>query len=123
MPESTQEEMKRAATSASEAFKSWKDVSTANRVRIMLQFQHLIRNNMEELAANITKEQGKTLADARGDVFRGLEVVEHCCTMGTIMMGETAESVSKNLDTYSYRIPLGVCAGMSFIMKQIAISF
>ena len=68
---------------------------------------------MDELAENITKEQGKTLADARGDVFRGLEVVEHCCAMGTVMMGETAESVSSNLDTYSYRVPLGVCAGIA----------
>lgn len=113
VPESTQEEMKRAADAASAAFATWRNVSTSNRVRVMLKFQDLIRANMEELAENITKEQGKTLADARGDVFRGLEVVEHCCAMGTVMMGETAESVSTNLDTYSYRVPLGVCAGIA----------
>lgn len=57
--------------------------------------------------------KGKTLADARGDVFRGLEVVEHTCGMANLIMGETVESVSRNVDTYSYRQPLGVCAGIT----------
>lgn len=72
----------------------------------------MIREHTEELARSITIEQGKTLADARGDVFRGLEVVESTCAMGSLTMGETAENLSRGLDTYSYRQPLGVTAGI-----------
>jgi len=68
---------------------------------------------MNTIAEQITREQGKTLEDARGDVFRGLEVVEHTCSIGSLIMGETLENVSKNIDTYSYRQPLGVTAGIT----------
>lgn len=113
VPETTYEEMKDASDSAAEAFKTWRDVPVQTRARVMLNYQSLIRQHSEELAAIITREQGKTLADARGDVFRGLEVVEHACSMGTLMMGETLGNLSTNLDTYSYREPLGVCAGIA----------
>eukprot|EP00957_Ditylum_brightwellii_P082274 6255872-Ditylum_brightwellii.AAC.1 len=102
-----------AVSYASEAFHKWKDVPIQQRQRIMLQYQALIRDNMNDLATLITLEQGKTLVDARGDVFRGLEVVEAACGLGgSAMMGETLENLSKGLDTYSYRQPLGVCAGI-----------
>ena len=65
------------------------------------------------LAANITQEQGKTLPDAEGDVTRGLQVVEHCCSITSLQLGETLGSVTKDMDTYSYREPLGVCAGVT----------
>lgn len=67
---------------------------------------------MENLAKCITEENGKTLADARGDVTRGLEVVEHACGLSHVSMGETFGNISKGIDTYSYRVPLGVCAGI-----------
>ena len=60
----------------------------------------------------MTREQGKTLADARGDVFRGLEVVEFAAGMGSLQMGEFLENVSTGIDTHSIRQPLGVCAGI-----------
>ncbi|KAF8732044.1 hypothetical protein HU200_016000 [Digitaria exilis] len=66
----------------------------------------------DKLAENITTEQGKTLKDAWGDVFRGLEVVEHACGMGTLQMGEYVSNVSNGIDTFSIREPLGVCAGI-----------
>mmetsp|Transcript_18115 Transcript_18115/g.22012 ORF Transcript_18115/g.22012 Transcript_18115/m.22012 type:complete len:527 (-) Transcript_18115:1860-3440(-) len=113
VPETTQEEMQQAAESAKKAQKEWAEVSTQNRVRVMLDYQKLIRDNIETLAENITYEQGKTLADARGDVIRGLEVVEQCASIASLMQGETAENVSKDMDTYSYRKPLGVCAGIA----------
>lgn len=77
----------------------------------MFNLQALIKENTEELARSITTEQGKTLQDARGDVFRGLEVVESMCAAGVLMMGETAGNLSTGLDTYTYRQPLGVTAG------------
>ena len=65
-----------------------------------------------ELAKLITKEQGKTLADAEGDVLRGLQVVEHACNIPSLLMGETVQSVAHDMDSYSYRVPLGVCTGI-----------
>lgn len=78
----------------------------------MLRLQALIRRDMKKLAANITEEQGKTLADAEGDVLRGLQVVEHACSAGTLLQGETMANVAKDMDTHSHRIPLGVTAGI-----------
>lgn len=78
----------------------------------MFKLQELIRRDMDKLALNITTEQGKTLRDAQGDVFRGLEVVEHACGMATLQMGEYVSNVSHGIDTYSIREPLGVCAGI-----------
>ena len=57
--------------------------------------------------------QGKTIADAKGDIFRGVEVVEFACGIAPMMMGETVENVSAGMDTYSYRVPLGVCGGIA----------
>jgi len=113
VPLTTQAEMKAAADSCAKAFQSWMDTPITARVRVMFKLQGLINQHMEELADSITTEQGKTLVDARGDVFRGLEVVEHACSIATLQMGETAENVGKNIDTYSYRQPLGVCAGIT----------
>jgi malonate-semialdehyde dehydrogenase (acetylating)/methylmalonate-semialdehyde dehydrogenase len=112
VPQSTPEELKRAEEGAKAAFKTWKEVPVQQRQRVFFNLQALIRENTEELAKSITREQGKTLADARGDVFRGLEVVESTCWMGSLTMGETQENLSRGLDTYTYRQPLGVTAGI-----------
>jgi len=73
----------------------------------------LVRDNTQTLAEIITQEQGKTIADAKGDVFRGLEVVENCCNMAALQMGELSEGVATDVDCYSIRQPLGVCAGIA----------
>jgi len=112
VPESTQHEMEEAVGVAHDAFQSWKEVPVQQRQRVMFELQANIRENTEHLAESITLEQGKTLPDARGDVFRGLEIVEAACGQGHLMMGETQENLSKGLDTYSYRQPLGVTAGI-----------
>jgi hypothetical protein len=106
-------QMEEAVSAASDAFKSWRETPVQQRVRVYLKYQQLIRDHTERIAAVITKENGKTLADSRGDVFRGLEVVEHVCSMGTLMMGETLENLSANVDTFTIRQPLGVAAGIS----------
>ncbi|VDL83527.1 unnamed protein product [Nippostrongylus brasiliensis] len=72
----------------------------------------LIKRDIKKLAENITQEQGKTLPDAEGDVSRGLQVVEHACSVPSLMLGETLPNVSRDMDTYSFRIPLGVTAGI-----------
>jgi len=113
VPESSPAEFERAVASARAAFESWREVSVSRRSRVMLEYQRLIRESEEELVASIVEENGKTIADARGDIFRGLEVVEQCCALGSHLMGETLGNVATGVDTSSFRQPLGVCAGVA----------
>ncbi|HET9579867.1 MAG TPA: CoA-acylating methylmalonate-semialdehyde dehydrogenase [Usitatibacter sp.] len=106
-------EIDAAVKAAADAFRTWRNVPIGQRARIMLKLQELIRRDMKKLAAVLTAEQGKTLPDAEGDVFRGLEVVEHAAGIGTLTMGEFVENVATGLDTYSIRQPIGVCAGIT----------
>ncbi|GBG79441.1 hypothetical protein CBR_g29588 [Chara braunii] len=112
VPVTTSMEFESAVTTAKESFSSWKDTPVTARARVMFKFQELIQKNMDKLAENVTLEQGKTLPDARGEVFRGLEVVQQACGMASYQMGEMVENVSTGMDTYSIRQPLGVCAGI-----------
>jgi hypothetical protein len=95
------------------AYKTWKNTPLAARARIMLKLQALVREHMSRIAQTLSAEQGKTLADAEGDVFRGLEVVEHACSIGSLQLGEFAENVAGGVDTYTMRQPIGVCAGIT----------
>ena len=115
VPFATPDEVNAAISSAQRAFKTWRKTPIGARARIFLKLQQLIRENMADLAATLTMEQGKTLLDAEGDVFRGLEVVEHAANIGTLQMGEYAQNVAGGVDTYSVMQPLGVCAGLSLI--------
>ncbi len=83
------------------------------RMRIMLKLQDLIRANMKDIAQVLTAEQGKTLADAEGDIQRGLEVVEHACSVGTLQMGEYVEGVARGVEYVYLAATLGVCAGIT----------
>lgn len=96
-----------------EAFLKWKDVPIQQRVRVMLKYQALIREHTPDLSRIINEEHGKSIRDAEGDVFRGLEVVEHACAASSLLTGQTVENLASNTDTYSYRHPLGVCAGIA----------
>lgn len=113
VPLATQAEIDAAVASAKTAFKTWKKTPIGTRARIFLKLQQLIRENMAELAALLTAEQGKTLPDAEGDVFRGLEVVEHAASVGNLQLGELANNVANGVDTYTLLQPLGVCAGIT----------
>ena len=113
VPFATPEEINAAVASGKEAFKTWKKTPIGTRARIFLKLQQLIRENMGELAALLTAEQGKTLPDAEGDVFRGLEVVEHAAGIGNLQLGELANNVANGVDTYTVMQPLGVCAGIT----------
>jgi len=113
VPQSTPEELNLAADSAAEAFKSWRTTPPSVRARIMHKLEGAIREGTEDLAKVITEEQGKTIADAKGDIFRGLEVVEMACGIPSMLQGETLANVATGVDVHSYRIPLGVCAGIA----------
>ncbi len=79
----------------------------------MLRYQHLLKEHHDELGELLARETGKNLADAKGDVWRGIEVVEHAANVASLMMGETVENVAREIDTASWIQPLGVCAGIT----------
>ena len=113
VPQTTQDEINQAVAAAKEAFKTWRKAPISTRARVFLKYHELIRANMDELAALLTEEQGKTLADAKGDVFRGLEVVEHAAGIGNLQQGGFIENVATGVDMYNIQQPLGVCAGIT----------
>lgn len=112
-PLCTQAEMKEALEGNVEAFKSWRKVAPSQRARIMHKLEGAIRDSTPELAKIITMEQGKTLVDAAGDVFRGQEVVEMACALPSTLQGETLHGIANGVDCHSYRFPLGVCGGIT----------
>jgi malonate-semialdehyde dehydrogenase (acetylating)/methylmalonate-semialdehyde dehydrogenase len=111
VPQSTNEELKAAVDSAEKAFPAWKATSLLFRQQIMFKYVALIREHWDRLAASITLEQGKTIADAKGDVLRGLQVAESSCAIPEQMMGSVLP-VSKDMETRTYREPLGVVAAI-----------
>ncbi|MDE0491604.1 CoA-acylating methylmalonate-semialdehyde dehydrogenase [Psychrobacter sp. A3] len=113
VPQTTDDEINQAVAAAQTAFQTWRKTPITTRARIFLKYQQLIREHMDELAETLTAEQGKTIADARGDVFRGLEVVEHAAGIANLQIGDFVENVASGVDTYSIWQPLGVCAGIT----------
>ncbi|KZT72784.1 methylmalonate-semialdehyde dehydrogenase [Daedalea quercina L-15889] len=112
VPETTSSEFEQAVSAASEAFKTWSRSSVLTRQRFVLELQHLLRQNADAVANSIVLEQGKTLADAHGDLLRGLQVVETTANVPTALLGDTIE-VSKDMDTSTRKLPLGVCASIA----------
>lgn len=113
LPCATDEEMHAAIESAKATFTCWKDVAVSERARLMLRYQHLLKEHHDELATLLSHETGKIFADAKGDVWRGIEVVEQAANIASNMMGETVENVATEIDSYSLIQPLGVCCGIT----------
>ncbi|KAB2361016.1 CoA-acylating methylmalonate-semialdehyde dehydrogenase [Actinomadura montaniterrae] len=105
-------EVDAAVGAAARAFETWQDVSQARRARIMFAFRDLLERHEDDLARLITAEHGKVLDDARGEIVRGREVVEFACGIPSALKGEYSDQVSSGVDAYSFRQPLGVCAGI-----------
>ena len=102
-----------AVASASAAFPGWRDTSLTVRQRILFSYRELLVKHRDDIARLLTAEHGKTIADATGEVQRGLEVVEFACGIPHLMKGEFSENVSTGVDTYTIRQPLGVVAGIT----------
>ncbi len=107
-PNTTHAEMEQAIKYAGEVFKTWKEVPVSERARVMLRYQALLKKHHDEIAEILSQETGKTFEDAKGDVWRGIEVVEHAGNVASLMMGETVENVAREVDTHSWIQPLGV---------------
>jgi len=102
-----------AVAAAREAFAEWSQASLSRRAKVMFAFRELLNANVEELARIVSSEHGKVLEDAKGEVSRGLEVVEFACGIPQLLKGEYSDQVSTTVDVYSFRQPLGVCAGIT----------
>ncbi|CAG4952784.1 unnamed protein product [Colias eurytheme] len=113
VPETTQDELNTALNAAKRAYKSWSQSTIMTRQQLMFKFARLLRENQSKLAAKITEEQGKTIADAEGDVLRGIQSVEHCCSITSLQLGDCIQNISKDMDTHSYKVPLGVVGGVA----------
>ena len=102
-----------AVEKAKKAFESWSNVPPLQRARIIFKFKELIEKNSDELTKLIVNEHGKVYEDAKGSLTRGLEVVEFACGIPQMLKGEFTENVGTNIDSWSTRQPLGVCAGIT----------
>jgi malonate-semialdehyde dehydrogenase (acetylating)/methylmalonate-semialdehyde dehydrogenase len=102
-----------AVESAKKAFISWSKKPPLQRARVMFKFKELIEKNFEELTKIIVSEHGKVFDDAKGEVTRGLEVVEFACGIPQLLKGEFTENVGTDVDSWSLRQPLGICAGIT----------
>ncbi|MDE1989517.1 MAG: CoA-acylating methylmalonate-semialdehyde dehydrogenase [Betaproteobacteria bacterium] len=109
----SESEVAAAVASAKAAFPAWAGTSPLRRARILFKFKELIERHHDELAALITSEHGKVFTDARGEVIRGLEVVEYACGIPELLKGEYTEQIATGVDGWTVRQPLGVCVGIT----------
>jgi len=109
----TQQTTVAAIEAANSAFASWREVTPLNRSRILFKFKALVETHADEIVALITKEHGKVIADAHGELTRGLEVIEFACGMPHLQKGEHSSQVGRGIDSWSEMQPLGVVAGIT----------
>ena len=109
----TTNDLNKAVESAKKAFEAWSNKPPLQRARIIFKFKEIIEKNFDELTKIIVSEHGKVYEDAKGSLMRGLEVVEYACGIPQMLKGEFTENVGTNVDSWSVRQPLGVCAGIT----------
>jgi malonate-semialdehyde dehydrogenase (acetylating)/methylmalonate-semialdehyde dehydrogenase len=102
-----------AVAAAAKAFESWRNSSLSQRMRIMFAFRELLARHEDELARLVSREHGKVIDDARGEIVRGREVVEYACGIAEVLKGSFSDQVAGDVDVHSLRQPLGVCAGIT----------
>src|SRR6266571_1796732 len=112
VPLSGKRKVDAAVAAAVAAYGAWSRTSVMERVRLMFRYKNVLEENFEDLAAIITRHHGKTLDEARGEVRRGIEVVDFACGAPTLLQGRTLRDVSTGVDQDVYRYPVGVCAGI-----------
>lgn len=113
VPLASSDEVKSAIASAHAAFPAWSATPAAKRAAVMFRFRELLYAHQDEIAELVSREHGKTIADAKGELARGIEVVEFACGIPQTLKGEFSEAVSSRVDTHSIRQPLGVVAGIT----------
>ncbi|MEM6626597.1 MAG: CoA-acylating methylmalonate-semialdehyde dehydrogenase [Pseudomonadota bacterium] len=109
----TEDEVSKAVAAAQAAFPAWAATNPQKRARVMFEFKRLLEANMDELAEILSSEHGKVIADSKGDIQRGIDVVEFACGIPHLQKGEFTEGAGPGIDVFSMRLPLGVCAGIT----------
>jgi malonate-semialdehyde dehydrogenase (acetylating) / methylmalonate-semialdehyde dehydrogenase len=109
----TAADLEKAMTNAREAYPAWAATNPQRRARVMFKFKELVEKNMDDLALLLASEHGKVIADAKGDVQRGLEVIEYACGIPHALKGEYTQGAGPGIDVYSMRQPLGIVAGIT----------
>ncbi len=102
-----------AVRSAHEAFPGWWETPAVDRANVLFRYKALLEKHVDELALSISTEHGKTIPEARGDIRRGIQMVEYACGAPALLMGESLENVARGIDCDSIRQPLGVCVGIT----------
>jgi malonate-semialdehyde dehydrogenase (acetylating) / methylmalonate-semialdehyde dehydrogenase len=102
-----------AVEAAAAAFPEWMETPPVERARILFKFKALLEESFDDLVRSNTREHGKTVVESRGDVKRGIEMVEFACGVPSLLMGEVLENIARGIDCESIRQPLGVCAGIT----------
>jgi malonate-semialdehyde dehydrogenase (acetylating)/methylmalonate-semialdehyde dehydrogenase len=106
-------EVNTAVAAAAEAFPAWRDTPVVERARLMFRYRQLVEENFERLCASISREHGKTLAEARGSLFRGLENIEYACGAPSLLMSQALPDIARGVDCETLLQPLGVCVGIT----------
>src|SRR6185369_14503444 len=107
------DEVNAAVEAAAAAFPAWRDTPVVERARVFFRYRQLIEENFDRLCASVSREHGKTLVEARGSLFRGMENVEYACGAPSLLMGDTLENIARGVDCETVLQPLGVCAGIT----------
>lgn len=107
------QELQAALDAANKAFPTWANTSALKRVRVLFKFKALLEANIEKIAKMISDEHGKVIDDAKGEVLRAIELVEHSCSFPSLLRGSFSENVAAGMDCYTIRQPLGVCVGVT----------
>ena len=113
VPLADDSEIAAAVTAAEAAFPAWSAMNPQRRARVMFRFKALLEEHMDELAEMLSSEHGKVIADSKGDILRGMEVIEFACGIPHLQKGEFTEGAGPGIDVYSMRQPLGVCVGIT----------
>ncbi|HUE97446.1 MAG TPA: aldehyde dehydrogenase family protein, partial [Longimicrobiaceae bacterium] len=113
VPLSTPDEVNEAVRAAKAAFPGWRATPAVERVRVLFRLRALLEENKEGLARDLSREHGKSLAETRGEIQRGVENIEHACGIPTLMLGDTLEDIAPGVDCESIRQPLGVFAAIT----------
>jgi malonate-semialdehyde dehydrogenase (acetylating)/methylmalonate-semialdehyde dehydrogenase len=106
-------EVDAAVEAASAAFPAWRDTPAIERARLMFRYRHIVEENFDRLCSSVSLEHGKTLAESRGSMHRGIENIEYACGAPTLLFGNTLENMARNVDCETTLQPLGVCVGIT----------
>src|SRR3954465_6210579 len=113
VPMCTKEHVDEAVESAAAAFPAWRDTPPVERARLFFRYRQVVEENFDRICQSVTREHGKTLAEARGSVYRGIENIEYACGAPSLLMGDTLSDLARGVDCETLLQPLGVCVGIA----------